>query len=700
MSRHLLKQESGTSLGGYALMVGLVAVTAIFAVGQLGDGVGTLFQQSSDSMSGATPAGSGSGGNGNGNEGSGEEEGGGEGGEEPGPADHAPDAFAFANQDDVATGGTISSDAVQLLNFDGPQTASCGAGCTGISRNGGGFQASPVSGFMDGDTIAIQQIASSSFGTTTTASVTVGDTTSEDWSVTTIGQDTTPDAFFFSDQSDAEPGDPVDSDNVQLLNFDGPLTASCGAGCTGISRNGGGFQASPVAGFMDGDTIAIRQTASSSFDTPTTASVTVGDTASADWTVTTRSPDTAPDAFSFSDQGGAALGATVPSNNVQLLNFEGSLTATCDAGCTGISRNGGGFQASPVSGFVDGDTIAIRQTASSGYGAPTTASVTVGDTASADWTVTTIAAPGPFTFTTCGASGRTGPNQSACTSAYSSTALAGLVTVTNGIQSFSLPGSGVWRIQATGSRGGNGQDTTPTTGGKGSLMRGEFTLAGGTGLKILVGQHGQDNANHDASNTGCDAGGGGASWVVLSDNTPLVIAGAGGGATQNSNNGSSGSNASTARSGTQGPASCTTTLYSGGSGGAGGSAFSDSTNGTSAGGGGLSSDGQTGRYSVPGGKSFLNGGAGGDASLNSLGRTSAFANGGFGGGGAGIGNCNLGGGAGGGYSGGGGSRYCGGGGGGSFINDSGDTGPDGANPFTQSAAGTSDGQVVITYVGP
>jgi hypothetical protein len=97
-----------------------------------------------------------------------------------------PSAFNFTDQTGVAVGPfTVYSNAVTLSGFTGTLTAVCNTGCTGIALNGvwGG---TTVTGFTSGSTITIAQLASGSASTPTTASVTVGSTTSSTWTVTTL----------------------------------------------------------------------------------------------------------------------------------------------------------------------------------------------------------------------------------------------------------------------------------------------------------------------------------------------------------------------------------------------------------------------------------------------------------------------------------------------------------------------------------
>ncbi len=56
-----------------------------------------------------------------------------------------------------------------------------------------------------------------------------------------------------------------------------------------------------------------------------------------------------------------------------------------------------------------------------------------------------------FSFTTAGATGKSGPTQAQVNSAYTATSLAGLVTInTQGIQEWTVPASGSYMITANG----------------------------------------------------------------------------------------------------------------------------------------------------------------------------------------------------------------------------------------------------------
>ncbi|MCL2470083.1 MAG: DUF1566 domain-containing protein [Alphaproteobacteria bacterium] len=91
--------------------------------------------------------------------------------------------FSFIDQTGVSFGKTIISNTILLAGFSGQVFASCNTGCTGIYRNGSFIGMSGY--FWPGDTIGIQLTSASTGTTATTATVTVGTTTSGVWTVTT-----------------------------------------------------------------------------------------------------------------------------------------------------------------------------------------------------------------------------------------------------------------------------------------------------------------------------------------------------------------------------------------------------------------------------------------------------------------------------------------------------------------------------------
>lgn len=271
---------------------------------------------------------------------------------------------------------------------------------------------------------------------------------------------------------------------------------------------------------------------------------------------------------------------------------------------------------------------------------------------------------------------------------------------TDGIQLWTVPRNGTYRIEAAGAQGGQARGIGGINsgggnygGGHGRIMRGDFELVQGEVIRILVGQQGLQPPEF----TGCRSGGGGGGTFVVrapytTNESILVIAGGGGGG---GTAGGDGLNTGVAAVITQnGTSSRGNNTFGGLNGNGGGVPTSNcanygSSNQSGSGGGFFTNGGAVGR----GGFSFVNGGNG-----NFTGQ--------FGGGGrSSSNNFNGGGGGGGGYSGGGGgvpngggtgefdcgcSSSRGGGGGGSKNN--------GVNQSNQAEANFSEGQVTITQL--
>ena len=278
------------------------------------------------------------------------------------------------------------------------------------------------------------------------------------------------------------------------------------------------------------------------------------------------------------------------------------------------------------------------------------------------------------TFTPCSATGPTGPSLANCTSAYSSSTFednASYFNVSDGIQIWTVPVTGSYTITAAGAKGGTGRQGV---GGTGASITGTFSLTQGAKLKMIIGQSGTGNPFYNG-------GGGGGSFVQnnadLTATGILVIAGGGGGGAYNPY--ATNVNAVTTNSGLAGwNGSDNVSLNNPASSGNGGS-WTSTSGGGGGGGGGFSGDGGGNGLSPctldcgVGGKSFLNGGAGGRGNFG----------GGFGGGASGDWWQKTGGGGGGGYSGGsGGYHWGGGGGGGSYNNGTSQTNLPGSNNAT------------------
>jgi hypothetical protein len=383
--------------------------------------------------------------------------------------------------------------------------------------------------------------------------------------------------------------------------------------------------------------------------------------------------------YSVSDTGGNANTATRTvtvqdtTNPVIILtgdsNFTHNLnTAWVEPGYDANDTLDGNLTASvSISGSVDVNTTGA-------YSLTYSVSDTAGNQADINRTVL-VSPMGPWIFTNAGATGRFGPTQAQIDANYSGTSLEGAVTINathQGIQEWTVPASGKYRVQVWGAQGGNSVNSIQE-GGRGVKVSGDFACYAGDSLTVIVGQKGSQKP--ESTGTYGGSGGGGSFVYTLND---LLIIGGGGGGGLNVNN-TAGIHGVSASSGGN-------SNY-GGSGGVNGNGGTGGSSYGGAGGAGWLSNGldtssnhQSGGFSSPsflGGENFYYSG------------TNYGLHGGFGGGGA----SQHAGGGGGGYSGGaGGNNSSGNGGGGGSFNS-------GTNQDNQAGVNEGHGKVIITYIG-
>ena len=283
----------------------------------------------------------------------------------------------------------------------------------------------------------------------------------------------------------------------------------------------------------------------------------------------------------------------------------------------------------------------------------------------------------PFTshrFTSGGQFGRNGPTITQLREDYAVTwdsefALGmDYLSVTSGVQEWTVPVTGSYEIEAAGASAEWGRYSTNNfkEAGRGAIMTGTFTLTQNEIIKIVVGQMG-DVGQHTQDSNGYVSGGGGGSYVIRTPyndtGSILVIAGGGGGSSGYSNYTPYAKDASTSTSGVRGGNN------NGGTGGTGGAGGNGANGGAGA---GFTGDGATpsGTSQTDSAQSFTDTSYPSRGGRNGRSWGGAEIYGGFGGGGGGGG---LAAGGGGGYSGGGSGQWNsngGGGGGGSYNSSS------------------------------
>ena len=123
-------------------------------------------------------------------------------------------------------------------------------------------------------------------------------------------------------------------------------------------------------------------------------------------------------------------------------------------------------------------------------------------------------------FTNLGKSGKNGPELIG--GHYTGQDHDGQVALSSGIQRWTVPHTGEYRIEAIEASGGFSEDSIIKNGGRGARMIGNFHLTKDEIIRVLVGQKGERGTLYKQT-----AGGGGGTFVVRGSNTPLIIAGGG-----------------------------------------------------------------------------------------------------------------------------------------------------------------------------
>jgi hypothetical protein len=284
----------------------------------------------------------------------------------------------------------VTSNTVTISGINAPAPISVVGGTYSI--NGGAFTSASGT-ILNGQTVAVRQTASTSYSTTTIATLTVG-TLSRNFSVTTAAMDTTPAAFSFTSRTGILPGTIVTSNTITISGINAPSPISIAGGSYSIS---GGAFTSAAGTILNGQTVAVRQTASSAYSTTTVATLTIGGV-NGTFSVTTAAMDVTPAGFSFTSRTGILPGTVVTSNTVTITGINAPAPISIVGGSYSI--NGGAFT-SAAGTILNNQTVAVRQTASSSYSTTTVATLTVG-TLSRNFSVTTAArdtTPASFSFT-------------------------------------------------------------------------------------------------------------------------------------------------------------------------------------------------------------------------------------------------------------------------------------------------------------
>ena len=274
------------------------------------------------------------------------------------PIDDDPNPFDFIDLSDLATDTLTVSDTVTVTGIDdiiGVDIFIVGTGQLRINGTGSWVQSAKI---FDGDTLQLRNTTSNFYFTSRVTTVQIG-TFQANWSIETETADITIDDFTFTDIVDIDvevtnesnsitisgADDNVGGNNPLSLTFSGNGEYKILQGLTIVQDYTN--QSSNTC--SNGDTIQLRQTSSSNYNTTTNATLTVSNQSDT-YSVTTRPRpiDTVPDQFTFTDVNQVLRNELITSNVITLSGMtafgdEGTATITSGSGVDGkfkVTRDG------------------------------------------------------------------------------------------------------------------------------------------------------------------------------------------------------------------------------------------------------------------------------------------------------------------------------------------------------------------------
>ncbi|MGQ0700411.1 MAG: FG-GAP-like repeat-containing protein [Panacagrimonas sp.] len=291
-----------------------------------------------------------------------------------------PDSFSFTDVTGVALGSVQTSNAVSIsgINTGAPISVIGGTYSIGCTTS---FTA--VAGTINsGQTVCVRHTSSASLLTAVDTTLTIGGV-SDTYTSTTLATDTTPDTFTFTDVTNVALNSAQTSNAVTIagINTATPISVSGGTYSVGCTAT---FTAA-ASTINSGQTVCVKHTASGSFSTAVSTTLTIGGVSDI-FTSTTRVADTTPNAFTFMDQ------TNVPRNSVRT---SGAVTITGIEIATPISIVGGGYSIGCNGTFTtaagtisNGQTVCVRHTSASTFNTGMNTVLTVGGISDTFTTVT------------------------------------------------------------------------------------------------------------------------------------------------------------------------------------------------------------------------------------------------------------------------------------------------------------------------
>ncbi len=273
----------------------------------------------------------------------------------------------FVDQKDVLLRTLVESNNIQIsgLSSVAPFTVTGGE-----YRINGGAYTKAKGTLKNGDTLQVRHLSSSKSITTVTTTLKVGKQ-SYAFRSTTFAIDSTPDLISFTAQTGVALGSLQESNVVTLSGINVPIAVSVTGGEYRI--NGGAY--TKVKGTVKaGDTLQLRQIASSKSNTTVKTTLTVGNVKPV-FSTTTLVIDGTPDTFSFTALSGVTLNSWVESASITVSSINVPVAISITGG---EYRVNDGTYTTAKGAAKAGDTLQVRHLSSKSSKKTVTTNLTVG----------------------------------------------------------------------------------------------------------------------------------------------------------------------------------------------------------------------------------------------------------------------------------------------------------------------------------
>lgn len=190
-----------------------------------------------------------------------------------------PSAFSFTNQSNLVASTLTESNAITVTGTDGTQTEVYLISVTnGEYSIDSGSYTSASGTVIEGQTVKVRNTSSATACGQVTTDLNIGGT-SGSFTTTTTGSgctDTKINQFLFSAQNGVARGTVVESDSITVTGIDGsPVTVAISITGGDYSVNGGAYS-STASTVQLNDTVRVRHTSSSNYETSVNTDLTIG----------------------------------------------------------------------------------------------------------------------------------------------------------------------------------------------------------------------------------------------------------------------------------------------------------------------------------------------------------------------------------------------------------------------------------------